>query len=165
MPALSVGAGVRAPNVVTPKRKINARNKGKRGEREVINDILQPVVNAARASRRLEPLLIQRNTLQAHTGGHDICGLDGWSFEVKRVETEYQESWWQQCLRQAAKSSGIPVLVFRQSRQAWRVKARVFVVTPLESTSHELDVNMSLEDFVDWFTDAYAEQLDAQLGK
>src|SRR6476620_2386756 len=64
-----------------PKR-INVRNKGQRGEREVVG-LLQAIVDKVRRERNLLPIVIQRNQMQSHSGGEDLAGLDGFAVEVK----------------------------------------------------------------------------------
>lgn len=150
---------------VLPKPRINVRNKGQRGEREVVQ-LLQSVVDKIRGKHNLEPLVLQRNALQAHLGGADLHGLDGFAVEVKFCETECLNQWWKQCCQQADKIRStahrdavvVPVLFYRATRQAWTVKFRAFVQTPLDVNLIEMDVEVSLEDFMQWFEDAYEEQ-------
>lgn len=154
---------VSAPAVVTagtlativPRKKINARSKGQRGEREIIG-ILQELVDRTRVARQLAPIVLQRNTLQAHLGGDDLVGLGRFSCEVKRVETDYNEAWWRQAVRQAGDTK-VPILFYRRNKVAWAVKVRAYVSTPCDRDQHELDITLSLEDFILWFTDAYDE--------
>ena len=97
-----------------------SRNKGQRGEREVIK-LLQPIVDRSFQRFKLEPPCLQRNLLQAHTGGHDVFGLDWLALEVKYQETVNLSPWWQQTLRQSG-SDKVPVLIWRKSRMPWRVR-------------------------------------------
>ena len=69
-----------------------SRNKGKRGEREVVK-LLQPVVNEVYESLGLEPPLLERNLMQSHKGGCDLAGLDWLALEVKYQEQQQMTSW------------------------------------------------------------------------
>ena len=110
---------------------LNARNKGQRGEREVI-DLLQPHVDEVSAFNQLQSPILQRNTLQSDRGGYDIVGLPGFGIEVKRVESDAPgqlASWWAQTVRQAIADNVEPVLFFRMNGKKWKV--RVFTRMPL----------------------------------
>lgn len=101
-----------------------SRNKGKRGEREIIN-ALQPVVDRVCAEVGADAVVLERNLLQAHSGGCDVYGLEWLSMEVKRQENgSGLGSWWRQTLQQA-RADQTPVLVWRANRQPWRVRMRV----------------------------------------
>lgn len=100
-----------------------SRNKGKRGEREIIA-LLQPVVSEVYTAHGLEPPVLKRNTMQSDGGGFDIHGLEWCALEVKRQETLCLPAWWRQTLRQAGPGT-LPVLAYRQSREPWRVRVPV----------------------------------------
>jgi hypothetical protein len=135
---------------------LNARAKGQRGEREVVK-ILQATVDSVRNGLGIGPITLQRNTLQAHQGGEDIHGLDGFAVEVKFCETLQLRQWWDQTLRQAAKRGAVPVLFYRKTKQAWACKVRLYANTPYDTDQVEIDAEMSLEDFLNWFEEAYKE--------
>lgn len=97
-----------------------SRNKGKRGEREVVK-LLQPVVNEVYQSLGLEPPALERNLMQSHKGGCDLAGLDWLALEVKYQEQEQMTSWWDQCKRQA-KPDREPVLFYRKNNAKWKVR-------------------------------------------
>lgn len=141
--------------VAPPKRKINARSKGQRGEREIV-DLLQEVVDTTRTRHKLEPIVLQRNTLQAHLGGCDLHGLEGFSVEVKFQEIDYNSAWWAQAVRQAG-ATKIPILFYRRSRQAWTVKFRAYVNTPKDRDQIEIDITCNEVDFISWFKEALDE--------
>lgn len=132
-----------------------ARNKGKRGEREVI-DLLQPHVDSIYKGFGLEPPVLQRNTLQSDSGGHDIVGLDWISLEVKFHETLQVAAWWKQTLEQAAKverrdgtRGAVPVLFYRQGgRRTWNVM--MYVGLLLEVPLYVPAV-IRQDDFIEWF--------------
>lgn len=135
---------------------INSRAKGQRGERQVI-DLLQPIVDRVHAQHSLSPVLLQRNTLQAHMGGEDIANLHGFSVEVKFCETITLKQWWEQCLRQAKARQAHPVLFYRKSKQKWAVKTNCFCETPKSGYKVSAAVEMTIEDFLTWFEAAYTE--------
>lgn len=97
-----------------------SRNKGKRGEREVI-DMLQPVVTQVREELGLPEVLLKRNTLQSDGGGCDVAGLMWLAIEVKLHAKPAVGGWWAQTLRQAGAGCE-PVLAYRCNRQPWRFR-------------------------------------------
>ena len=150
--------------VVQPKKHINVRAKGQRGEREVVK-ILQEIVDEVRGRYQFPQLVLQRNALQSHLGGADLHGLEGFAVEVKFVEEPNIKAWWRQATQQAealSTSTGrdhVPVLFYRSSGIPWTVKFRACVSTPGDRDQIELDVSTDLDEFLDWFTDAYDESL------
>lgn len=110
-----------------------ARNKGKRGERAVI-DWLQPITDEIYRDVGLNPVLLQRNTVQSDRGGTDIVGLDWLAAEVKNVENDSPgllDSWWEQCLEQSERWSKpgkpmTPVLFYMRNRRPIRVRMNGF---------------------------------------
>lgn len=135
------------------------RAKGQRGEREVVK-LLQAIVDKV---HRDFPHIgaaptLQRNALQAHLGGEDIHGLEGFSVEVKFQENVQVGQWWKQALAQAAKANAVPVLFWRQSAQKFKVRFRACVSTPGDRDQIEMDLDVSLEEFTEWFGYAYAEK-------
>lgn len=127
---------------------LNARSKGQRGEREII-DLLQPHVDEVSRYNNVEPPLLQRNTLQSDQGGYDIVGLPGFAFEVKRVEKDTPgavKDWWAQTVRQA-KNGEEPVLFFRMNGRPWSV--RMFVRLKLPNGSlYKVPGIVSMEAFI-----------------
>jgi hypothetical protein len=98
-----------------------SRNKGQRGEREIIK-LIQPIVDRICGEVGVETCLLERNLLQAHKGGADVFGLDWLSLEVKFQEKENVEQWWGQCVKQAKKGQE-PILFFRKTyAREWKVK-------------------------------------------
>jgi hypothetical protein len=130
------------------KKKINARSKGQRGEREII-DLLQPHLNEVSSYNQVPPPFLQRNQMQSHQGGYDIVGLPGFAFEVKRVEKDQDGAiagWWRQCCGQA-KAGEEPVLFYRRNGQAWRVM--LFTRLDLDAKRrYKIPSVISMPDFI-----------------
>jgi Holliday junction resolvase len=106
--------------------KINSRQKGASGEREVVHILREEL--GLEATRNLD---------QWRAGGHDILGLDGWAIEVKRAKTPRLQEWWEQTVRQAGTSKS-PVLWYRLDRKYWRV------IVPLHSITRDFGHNLEL---------------------
>lgn len=137
-----------------------SRNKGARGEREVIA-MLQPIVDKVCAEHGVESVLLQRNLMQAHIGGCDLHGLEWLSLEVKRQEAPAVETWWKQTVRQA-KPHQVPVLIWRQNNKGWSVMLTV----RLEVGRKHLRcrVQISLAVFLVYFEQRIREELAASAG-
>lgn len=138
--------------------KVNARNKGQRGEREVVR-LLQDVANAVTTRLQVDPILLQRNQMQSWKGGDDIHGLDWIAFEVKFCEAEQLPAWWRQCLAQAAAKRAVPCLWYRSAGQPWKVRVRLYANTPGDRDQIEMDATVDSTDFLSWFENALVEQL------
>jgi hypothetical protein len=92
---------------------VNARSKGRRGEREVINEV-----------NDLLGIQLEVNYAQTFGGGHDLLNCPGYAIEVKRRKAITQadiKNWWNQTVRQALKVNLLPCLWFRQDRADWKV--------------------------------------------
>lgn len=84
-----------------------SRDKGANGEREVIrifNDELG--------------MDLKRN-LDQYQGTDCDCRFDGLAIEIKRQEKLQLRAWWKQICE--VRGDDLPVLIYRQSRQPWRV--------------------------------------------
>lgn len=77
-----------------------SRDKGQRGEREVIK-VLQPTVSRVYIEAGLPVPELARNLSQTREGGFDIQGLEWMALEVKYQETPNLKAWWDQTCRQA----------------------------------------------------------------
>lgn len=99
--------------------KINSRQKGANGEREVAK-ILQQVVNEVALSCGYVAPQIRRNTEQAQIGGEDLTGLPWYSFEIKRCERVELDKWWQQTVTQAARKAAGSSSWDALARGGWR---------------------------------------------
>lgn len=82
---------------------LNARDKGKSGEYEVI-DILQPIFSELFEEFNMEGPLLRRNVAQYADGGEDVSGTIWYAIEVKRVEKADIGRWWLQTVGEANKS-------------------------------------------------------------
>lgn len=136
-----------------------SRNKGKRGEREVIDE-LQPIIDSVYSELRDkykidvgDTPVLQRNTLQSDKGGEDIAGLAWMALEVKYQEKEQLGKWWEQTVRQAGKKK-IAVLVHRANRQSWRVRMRgALLVGPSNCGMEPIPIvaDFTLDEFLIYF--------------
>lgn len=136
-----------------------SRNKGKRGEREVIG-ILQPIINEERAALGLPPVVIKRNLMQSYSsGGQDIVGVPWLALEVKYQENTQVDKWWQQAVDQA-KPGQEPVLIYRGNHQSWRVVLYAYLTTGLGRV--RAMVNVNLETFIAYFRLRIKENLANQ---
>lgn len=132
-----------------------SQNKGKRGEREVIQ-MLQPVVNNVFELFGEEPPKLQRNTLQADDGGCDIHGLEWMALEVKYQEGQSIGAWWAQAVRQAGKTK-TPILFYRRNNMPWKVRMLGMLGTP--SAGLTVPVTVDLEAFLAWFRIKLTQEL------
>lgn len=80
---------------------VNARQKGKSGEYEVMH-LLQEVCDVIFGEFRVVAPRLRRNAMAYADGGEDIVGLPWYSIEVKRCEKLELGKWWAQTLLQAA---------------------------------------------------------------
>ena len=154
-----------------------ARDKGKRGERAVI-DWLQPIVDEVYTSCGLKPVLLQRNTIQSDRGGSDLVGLPWLSAEVKNVENDSPgllAEWWNQTEAQARQWAQpgkrlMPVLFYMRNRRPIRVRMRgILFDSESEGEAREAWANalvdVSAEDFENYFRQRLKHELQRQYGK
>lgn len=140
-----------------PKKKVDpiksqmgrsSRKKGARGEREIVSILQQ--INIEESERLGMPVVdIQRNLQQYIKGGNDIRGLRGISLEVKFCEKFNLGRWWSQTLVQAQERNAIPVLIYKKSFVAWRV--RMFGFLNDENLEVKALVDIDLETFLTFF--------------
>lgn len=135
-----------------------SRNKGKRGERQVI-DAMLPVVQEVYAAYGLPEPQLKRNTMQADRGGTDIAGLDFLAIEVKNQETEALGAWWAQCLAQCGQHQ-TPVLLFKRNRIQWRC---MLFATLGGARQLTVPAIISMEDFLIWLRARLSEELSKRL--
>lgn len=126
---------------------INIRAKGQNGEREVAETI-NAIIKTAMAQMGLtvpHDSIVQRNQNQSAVGGNDLSNTFGVSIEVKRQEALSINTWWKQCLLAATRNNELPVLIFRQNRQAWRVMTYGWI-----DAAKDKQMNVRIE--IDWDT-------------
>lgn len=112
-----------------------AVSKGKRGEREVCDE-LQPIVDSVATSLGMSAPRIRRNLQQSGDGGEDIIGLPWYAIEVKRCETLALDRWWRQCVTQARRKAAMASAWDDLSRGGWRkVAASMAPVCPREEAA------------------------------
>lgn len=128
-----------------------SKQKGKRGEREVVK-LLQVVVDMVYNAYGLEPPQLERNLMQSHKGGYDVVGLEWMALEVKFHESEQIQKWWEQTIRQAGPGQE-PVLFYRKSRAQWKVvmNGKLSHTTGLTSINVLCPVVINLNAFLEYF--------------
>ena len=143
---------------------INVRTKGQDGEREVAK-MLNGIVAEVRKASGLPALdtrdeLFQRNQNQSAVGGSDLSNPLGLDIEVKRQEALSVTAWWKQCVEAANRSGGIPILIYRQNRKAWRVCMYADIPLQARGTSSYKSlgpcrVEIDIDTFKAWFLNYY----------
>lgn len=138
-----------------------SRNKGKRGERDVV-DLLQKVVDEEYLRCGRLPIVIRRNLMQSYKqregfDNHDLVGLDWLALEVKRQEKLNVDAWWEQACEQAGVGK-TPVLFYRQNNKAWRVVMHGVLL------GEQYRVKATVEVDVDTFLCYFAMRLREKLG-
>lgn len=87
------------------------RRKGANGEREVVQILMANGFPAQRTA-----------PLQAAQGStdSDVLGIEGHALEIKRCERVEIDKWCAQ-IELASKPTDVPCVVWRRSRQPWRI--------------------------------------------
>lgn len=108
----------RAKKIAAPKR-INSRQKGAAGERELANFLKEKGYVTARRGQQFKG------------GGDspDVVGLDGFHIECKRVEAGNLYGWLDQAIRDAGEN--VPIVVHRKNKRDWVVILRIEDFLPL----------------------------------
>lgn len=135
-----------------------SREKGKKGEREVIG-ILQPIVSdvySALGFSEEETPRLQRNTLQSDGGGFDVVGLHWMALEVKLVEQQNVEAWWRQTLAQCGQRQ-TPVLFYRRNKVEWKV--RCLVTMQAGGVWLTAPATLAVPDWLRWFRAKLIEEV------
>lgn len=96
---------------------MNSKQKGKRGELELVEALRYAGYAHARRSAQY-----CGNTGEAP----DVVGIDGIHIEVKRREQIQDEVFMQQAEKEAKKGL-VPIVVYRRSREKWKVCLRLEV--------------------------------------
>lgn len=138
-----------------PKPRINIRQKGAKGERQLATQ-LNAIVNALLLKHGL-PIpakpVIQRNQNQSAVGGNDLSNTFSLSIEVKRQENLNVEAWWRQCCYAAERNQEFPVLVYRQNNGPWRVVINLWAQLPAGAGDSACRVRGEIKwgEFLEWF--------------
>jgi hypothetical protein len=138
------------------KKRINIRQKGANGERQLAT-ALNEIVNELLVKHGLpvpDKPIIQRNQNQTAVGGNDLSNTFGLGIEVKRQENLNVEAWWRQCEEAAKRNTEFPVLIYRQNNQAWRVVTYMWVQLPPRlghDSACQVRGEMKWEAFLSWF--------------
>lgn len=151
---------------------INVRTKGQEGEREVAK-LLNGIVAKVRDELKLpqyatQDELFQRNQNQSAVGGSDLSCPMPLDIEIKRQEALSVNTWWKQCVASAERTGGIPILIFRQNRKAWRVC--MYADIPLQPTGSSCysslgpcRVEIDIDTFKAWFKTYYTSWVKANV--
>lgn len=132
--------------------RINIRQKGQEGERE-IQRALEPIVRKLMLEGGY-PLsdkpIVQRNQNQSAVGGSDLSNTFGLCIEVKRQEQLAINTWWKQCEAAAKDNDEHPVLVYRQNGKKWRCVTLVWLHLP-GGMQQQARAEMDWDSFLGWF--------------
>ena len=138
--------------------------KGKSGEREALAQIVSAMQSIEQRlgmfDANSQSHKAQRNLQQSIAGGCDLAGLPGIAVEVKRCETLQVAAWWRQAVSQASRLDGnpLPVLLYRQSRQPWRVYTFVNLQCPPYGAMWA-EGEISFEAFLQFYSSVYENWL------
>lgn len=124
-----------------------SKEKGKRGEREVVR-ILQPIVDQVYGEFGVRVPLLERNLQQSHRGGFDIAGLEWMALEVKYREEFAVDAWWEQTLAQCGQHQ-TPILFYRRNKVEWKV--RLYGMLQANGVFLHTPVTVDLAIFRQWF--------------
>lgn len=149
---------------------VNIRTKGQTGEREVADALNY------RASLAFQKANVpfswsddgaQRNQLQTAVGGCDLTNTWGLAVEIKRQEQLSVNTWWAQCVKSAERLQQEPVLIYRQSRQPWRVVMNTWMQYPLFGPEMNDGVWQKVRSEIQWdeFLSYYQERVYRMLLK
>lgn len=136
---------------------MNIRQKGQTGEREVALLLNGLIMRAMRElgfpeeKIRQAATTVQRNQNQSAVGGNDLTNTLGLSIEVKRQEQLSVNTWWKQCLAAAERNNEIPVLIYRQNKQAWRVVMPGKIELAGATGFYSCRVEITYEDFQEFW--------------
>ena len=140
---------------------VNIRTKGQNGEREIadaLNGIIYLVHQQAGMPFPPKPI-VQRNQNQSAVGGADLTGTGKYVIEVKRHENLAINTWWKQCETSAKELNGIPVLIYRQSRQPWTVVMPGFYTYNAGNNAMQFRSTILFDDFCKLFKADYELRL------
>jgi hypothetical protein len=95
-----------------------------------------------------------RKRLEAGTSNRDLGNIPLISIEVKRREQLAIKDWWAQAERQADKGE-LPVLIYRQNKEAWRVRTWLAFTDPYARPVQWVQAETSLPDFLAYYANLY----------
>lgn len=127
-----------------------SRNKGQRGEREVIS-MLQPVIDKVCEDLGIVTFQLKRNLHQRYKQKeYDVDGVPWMALEVKFQEDQSGiGSWWRQ-VKAACRPGQVPVLIYRQKNRPWMVRTRVGIDAG-NGVHVKIVVSMLAADWLVWF--------------
>ena len=128
-----------------------SRDKGKRGEREIVNILKNELGN---------DLDIGRNHSQCDTGGCDIAGNLPYSIEVKNHKTESLTAWWIQACRQAQQGKA-PVLIYKKPYKGWFVIMELDLIS-VYPTDNGDTIEMDIMAFCNLTREIISNALEAE---
>lgn len=110
----------------------SARNKGKRGEREVANLL----------NERLGFEAFKRNIMQSRQGGCDLDTELPVAIEVKRQQTLQLGPWIKQAREQGRSINKTPVLMYRRNNEDWSILVDMTIDEFVEYLNWLKDTNL-----------------------
>lgn len=101
---------------------VNIRQKGQRGERDIVNwcNEIYEEIHAHLGLEMPPKPIAQRRQNQSAVGGADLDNTCAYAFEVKNHETLQLGTWWAQTIKSASETKKIPVLIYKDKRK-WSV--------------------------------------------
>jgi len=144
----------------------HARNKGKRGEREVVA-LLQGILQANKLTDHFSAENIGRNLSQTRGGGFDIENVPLLAVEVKYQETPNFKSYWNQAYKQALQHCEAfpddpltPVVFWRKARAKWKVLIPAAFLEGCESIPEYIE--MDTKTFTYWWVSRLRKHIPTQ---
>lgn len=162
--------GTPEPERVGPKQRTrsqiakHATSKGAKAERDVLAAFRAVMVNVEEdlSGQGFEFVarsgFAARKRIEAGTSNRDLGNIPLISIEVKRREKLAIGEWWAQAARQADQGE-LPVLVYRQNNEAWRVRTWVAFTDPNAAIVDYVQAETSLPDFLAYYAKLYRQYL------
>lgn len=141
------------------KKRINSRSKGIRGEQLAIQ-LLQPIIDQVYRAYNVDIPVLQRNTIQADSGGFDVVGLDWLALEVKNTEDIHVVAFWNQATRQA-KPHQEPIVLYKQKFRSFVAIMRASFPAGLRFIHGYATVD--IDTFLVWFRARLTFELERAL--
>lgn len=137
--------------------------KGAAGEREVLTAFRSVMMNVEEQLKDEGLTFVARSDfatrkrIEKGTSNRDLGNIPLISIEVKRNENLNVAKAWEQAVRQADKL--LPVLVYRYNREPWRVRTTAALINPNGSPALYVVGEVSLPDFLTYFSALYSGYL------